>query len=70
MCFGRPVTIPRMVTIQLQPFLSYLNLALKNSYRTRIGLSNIITERKFGFEMWWDNNNEGELKGGGDPQAV
>ena len=33
----------RMVTIQLQPFLPYTNLALKNSYRKGIWLSNIIT---------------------------
>ena len=31
-----------MVTIQLQPFLLYINSALKNSYRTGIWLSNII----------------------------
>ena len=48
------VTIPRMVTIQLQPFLPYLNLpfknfdqmrcwSLKNSYRKGILLSNTIT---------------------------
>ena len=33
-----------MVTIQLEPFLPYVNLALKNSYRTGIWLSNIITQ--------------------------
>ena len=36
------VTIPRTVTIQLQPFLLCINLALKNFYRTGIWLSNII----------------------------
>ena len=79
MCHVWPVTIPRMVTIQLQPFLSYflsyLYLALKNSYRTGIWLSNIITGRKFGFEMWEDNNNEGKgeletKRGGGPPSRV
>ena len=38
------VPIPRMVTIQLEPFLPYVNLALKNSYGTGIWLSNIITQ--------------------------
>ena len=34
------VTIPRMVTIKLQPFfLSYMSFAPRNSYRTGIGLS-------------------------------
>ena len=41
MCCGR--TVPRMVTIQFQPFRPYMNLALKNSYGTGIRLSNIIT---------------------------
>ena len=44
MCNGRVVNIPRMVTIQLEPFLPYVNLALKNSYRTEVWLLNIITE--------------------------
>ena len=30
-CYIRTVTIPRPVTIQLQPFLRYMILALKNS---------------------------------------
>ena len=43
-CHGRPVTILRMVTIQLQPFLPYVNLSFKNSHRTGIWLSNFITQ--------------------------
>ena len=35
-------TIHRTVTIQLQHFLPYMNLAFKNSYCTGIWLSNII----------------------------
>ena len=34
------LTIPRTVTIQLQHFLPYMNLAFKNSYCTGIWLSN------------------------------
>ena len=41
-CYGRAVTIPRMVTVPLQPFLLYMNLALENTYRTGIWLSYII----------------------------
>ena len=41
------VTIPWAVTIQLQPFLLYMNLALKNSYQKGIWLSNIITGHLF-----------------------
>ena len=37
------LTIPRMVTIQLQPFLWYTNFAPKNCYWVGIWLSNIIT---------------------------
>ena len=40
--YSNMVTILRMVTIQLQPFLQYMNLAPQNSYRTGIWLSNII----------------------------
>ena len=38
-CFIRTVTIPRMVTIKLKPFLPCVNLALKNSYQKRIWLT-------------------------------
>ena len=41
------VTIPRTVTIQLQPFLPYMNFALKMSYQKRIWLSKILTGQKF-----------------------
>ena len=37
------ITIPRMVTLQLQTFLPYVNSTLKYSYRTGILLSNFIT---------------------------
>ena len=53
------VTIPRMVTIQFQPILPYVNFVLKNSYRKGIWLSNIITGQEFDKEFWWYNNNEG-----------
>ena len=36
--------IAKIVTIQLQPFVLYINLALKNSYWTGIWLSNIIID--------------------------
>ena len=42
--FFRTVTIPGMVTIKYQPFLPPVNLALKNSYRTRIWLLDFITQ--------------------------
>ena len=53
-CYGRTVTTPRMVTIRLQPFLLYMNLALKNSYQTGIWLSNIISGWEFGIETYLD----------------
>ena len=42
--FFRTVTIPGMVTIKYQPFLPPVNLALKNSCRTRIWLLDFITQ--------------------------
>ena len=52
-CYGRAVTIPRMVTVPLQPFLLYMNFALKNTYRTGIWLSNIIKHCKGGHLGGW-----------------
>ena len=37
-----------MVTIQLLPFLLYVNMALKKSYLSGIWLSNIISGQEFG----------------------
>ena len=51
---GRMVTIPRMVTLQLQTFLPYASLALKNSYRTGLWLPNFIRGREFGIETYFD----------------
>ena len=39
-CYGRALTVP------LQPFLLYMNLALQNSYQTAILLSNIDIVKK------------------------
>ena len=47
------VTIPRTVTIQLQRFLPYTNLAPKNSHLTAIWLSNIIRNCPWGQWGGW-----------------
>ena len=48
------VTILRTVTNPLHPFLPYIILALKNSYRTGIWLSKIIPGREFSIETYLD----------------
>ena len=53
----RMVTTPRMDTIQLQPFLRHMILALKKSYRTGIWLSNFITGRAFGKDAYLDGRH-------------
>ena len=52
--YGGTVTIPRTVTIQLQPFLPFLNLPLKHFYHTGIWLSNIIIGHEFCVETYMD----------------
>ena len=48
-CYGSMVTIPMTVTINLQPLLPYVNLALKYHYRTGIWYRNLL-----GYEMAFD----------------
>ena len=45
------VTIPRMVTLKLQFFLLYMNLALRNSYWAGSWLSKVLTGQEFGSQI-------------------
>ena len=46
------ITSPMMVTIHLQPFQPYVNLALKNSYRTGIWLSTLKYQYRTYYPSW------------------
>ena len=56
--------ISRIVTIQLQPFVPYINLTLQNSYWTGIWLSNIIIL----MGLWLKNVVVKQLRGWGSLQ--
>ena len=51
-----------MVTVPLQPFLLYLNLALKNTYWTGIWLSKILTGKEFGSHISLPKLNTFDLR--------